>query len=201
LIITPLTVLGLTVAISTAYAAITDNMYKTANANWACHDTSAGDGNAFCRTDNATLTVYLQSSLNAASQAIVRDILDNSYNPTDLSVAYHSSGVYSGTAETDIVYQGGSSGMTGSTIGFTWCNDATDSLRCDQHYVRFRSDADVERELACHETGHAVGLTHGHEASPMLANNDGRLGCMETPNSLSWPDLESNNVDNINGTY
>lgn len=39
----------------------------------------------------------------------------------------------------------------------------------------------VTRELACHETGHTVGLTHGDWAWPIVSNGDPRLSYMRTP--------------------
>ena len=90
--------------------------------------------------------------------------------------------------------------MTGTTIGFTWCDDAVSARRCDQHYVRFRFDR-INAELACHETGHAVGLTHGHEAAPRESQTAAELGCMETPNSGRRPHLGGHNKAEINATY
>jgi hypothetical protein len=85
-------------------------------------------------------------------------------------VYWTSSPSYSGSAETDVIYQVSTSGFSGNVIGQTWCNDAVSSTRCDQEYVRFRAAGYVDRELACHETGHAVGLTHGPDATPAESN-------------------------------
>jgi hypothetical protein len=176
-----------------------DNMYPTSNADWGCYDGDPGSG-VFCQTDNAALTVYRQDSMTSSAKSVVSTMLSAEYSPTDLTVSVQSSGVYSGGSETDIVYQQSTSGMTGSTIGFTWCDDAVSSLKCDQHYVRFRYDS-IDTELACHETGHAVGLTHGHEASPRESQTASELGCMETPDSGNRPHIGAHNKSEINATY
>jgi hypothetical protein len=187
-------------ALAGATAIAADNMYKTANANWDCWDGTMADG-LFCQTDNATLTVFMQSSVSAARKTTVRNMLGNQYNPTDLNVSYPASPSYSGSAETDIIYQVSTSGFSGSTIGQTWCNDAVSSTRCDQEYVRFRGTIQFDSELTCHETGHAVGLTHGVDASPSESNTAAELGCMETPDSGTRPGVGSHNQSEINATY
>lgn len=175
-----------------------DNMYPTENANWPCVDYAA-HGN-FCQTDNSTLTVWLQGTLSSADKTTIKGRLATQYSPTDLAVQYPASPSYSGSAETDIVYQQSTSGMSGSIIGFTWCDDAVSTIRCDQEYVRFRYHG-IDAELACHETGHAVGLTHGQNAFPAVANNNSSLGCMETPDIGNRPSLGATNVGAINATY
>lgn len=188
-----------TAALGGAQAWAADNMYPTGNANWTCFDSNPGN-RVFCQTDNASLTVYRQNSLTSGAKSVIATMLSADYAPTDFSVTIQSSGVYTGGSETDIVYQQSTSGMTGTVIGFAWCDDAVTNRKCDQHYVRFRYDS-IDAELACHETGHAVGLTHGHEASPRESQTAAELGCMETPDSGNRPHLGSHNVSEINSTY
>ncbi|WP_240134409.1 hypothetical protein [Streptomyces sp. MUM 178J] len=175
-------------------ATITDNMYPTKNTSWSCKDGNLGDG--FCKTDNKTLTVYLQGSLSSAGKKKVKNALNKQYKPTDLTVTYHKKASYSGSKETDIIYQKGS--VPSGYRGFAWCNDSVGNNKCDQHYVRF-AKANPPASTACHETGHAVGLTHGQNASPKLKQNDSRLGCMVTPSSSS--SLGKHNKSMINKTY
>jgi hypothetical protein len=185
-----------------AYAATTDNLVPTASYFPHCVSSSPSGNAVICQTDNAAVYVWFQSSVGSGVESTVRSSLDGSYDGTDLAIHYASSPVYSGTGETDIIYQVSTSGMSGSLIGFTWCDNAANASQCDQSYVRFKDAADTDRELACHETGHAVGLTHGAQASPVESNSDGSiLGCMETPDSGAHPYLQSNNVDNINAVY
>jgi hypothetical protein len=186
---------------SAAPAAANDNMYKTSNASWNCWDGTMSDG-LFCQTDNRTLTAYFQDSATGngvASTTKGRLALLNSN--TVLSVSYPATAEYSGSAETDIIYQVSSSGFSGTTIGQTWCNDASSSTQCDQEYIRFRAASYVDDELACHETGHAVGLTHGADAGPSESNTASELGCMETPDYGSRTTFGSHNIDEINNTY
>lgn len=175
-----------------------DNMYPTANADWSCLD-SEPNGH-FCRTDNATVTVWLQGSLTSSAKTVIKGRLSSVISPTDLAVSYPSEPSYSGSAETDIVYQQSGSGMSGTTIGLTWCDDAAGTYTCDQQYVRFRYDS-IDSELACHETGHAVGLTHGRNADPQVSNTNSSLGCMETPDSGNRTTLGSWQTTEINDTY
>ena len=106
--------------------------------------------------------------------------------------------MYSGSAETDIIYQANGSRIPSGAEGFTWCDNAASYFQCDQHYIAFRSSS-PDPGLAYHQTGHAVGLTHGSNASPVLSNTDTRLGCMTTPVLNRW--LGSNNAEGINATY
>jgi len=132
--------------------------------------------------------------------------LTNEYAPTDLSVSTVSTASYTGSAETDIIYQEsqyeyGTTVWQNNLIGETWCDDSVDGLRCDQQYVRFNINVYVDLELACHETGHAVGLTHGEDAWAPESNTASELGCMETPDSGSRPHLGSHNASQINTVY
>jgi hypothetical protein len=184
---------------SSAAASSFDNMYPTGHTFWTCPETSSNK--LFCQTDNATLTVYRQSSLSSDDKAEIETVLHSQYSPTSLAVSIKSSGVYTGSSETDIVYQRSNSGFASNEIGMTWCDDAVTQTKCDQQYVRFRYSG-LDAELVCHETGHAVGLTHGADAYPYLNNNDGSaLGCMETPDSLKHKTLGARNTDEINSTY
>jgi hypothetical protein len=192
------------VSAGAAWAAFTDNMYPTQYASLACHDESGPDGHISCQTDNAQLTYYMDSGgtnmLEAEDRAVVNSVMSNIYAPTDLSVSLDTSPSFDGSAETDIVYEESGIGVPSGSDGVTFCNDAVDSRRCDQQYIRILGGGNYVQGLTCHETGHAVGLVHGIEASPQVSNRDERLGCMETPTS-SDEVLQSNQVDMINGTY
>lgn len=187
-----------------AWAAVTDNMYPTANANLPCRSESGPDGNLSCQTDNATLTYYMDSGgtneLEAEDRNVVISVMNNIYAPTDFVVSLDSTPSFSGSAETDIVYEESGIGVPSGADGVTFCNNAADGLRCDQQYIRILGGGNYVRGLTCHETGHAVGLTHGQQASPQLSNHDERLGCMETPVDEA-EGLQDNNIDHINATY
>lgn len=158
------------------------------------------DVDTVCQTDNRTLSYYFQSTVTSTTRTSVRDTQMKSYNGTNLNTTNVTGAVYSGTSETDIIYQQGSSGFASGIIGINWCNNAAGGTwQCDQQYVKFRSAAG--RALACHESGHAVGLLHGYDSGPRVSSRDSNLGCMVTPINNSLPLLGANNVRSINETY
>ncbi|GAA2690424.1 hypothetical protein GCM10010400_64480 [Streptomyces aculeolatus] len=188
-----------------AWGAATDNMWPTANQGGICRDDpDGGDGVLSCQTDNEALYYYMDSSgtyeLESPDRTTVSNMLRDEYAPTDLARHYDSNPQFSGTSETDIIYQEGSTNLPSSSDGVTWCNDAADNRRCDQQYIRIRGNGNYTPGLSCHETGHAVGLTHGRQASPLLSNDDSRLGCLRTPTRFDAV-LKANNRENINATY
>ncbi|MFI6575030.1 hypothetical protein ACIBFB_04460 [Nocardiopsis sp. NPDC050513] len=206
-------ILGLTVAVSlgtasVAAALVTDNMFPTANTANDCYDQDPEDfGNAACRTDNANTYYYMDSAgayeLESPDRNAVYQAMGYDYAPTDLYIVYDDTPTFSGTGETDIIYQEGRvDTMPPNVLGVTWCNDAAGPIsdECDQQYVRIRGNGTYDRGLACHETGHAVGLQHGYLSSPRLSNSDSRLGCLVTEPSDGAP-LGSHNRDMINATY
>ncbi|WRZ92699.1 hypothetical protein OHB54_28790 [Streptomyces sp. NBC_01007] len=199
--------IGVGIGTGVAWAAVTDNLYPTANTVGTCHNESdGGDDYVSCQTDNAAVTYYMDSSgdyeLEEVDKDAVRLTMSSDYAPTDLTVSYDSSPSFEGSAETDIVYQEGETNIPSNLDGITWCNDAVDDsgVKCDQQYVRIRGAGHYSRGMSCHETGHAIGLVHGTRAYPALNNTDDRLGCMQTPVS-SGEALGANNRDNINSVF
>jgi hypothetical protein len=184
--------------VTVVQAAVTDNMYPTQNYSPTCADGSMGD--TFCQTDNKTLTIYREGSLTAAEKNTISRAVKDYYGPTDLAVSIQSHGVTEGGAETDIIYK--SKTLSRGKIGITWCDDAVSTRKCDQHYIVFnKNHADigsVNKSDVCHETGHAVGLTHGPDASPRLGLYDDRLGCMSYNDVYR---IGASNKENINATY
>ncbi len=184
-----------------AQAADFDSIYRTANTYWGCVDGEPGD--YFCRTDNGLLTFVIEPGMTDKGDADVRAVLANEYGPTDLQRSEHTGSEveYSGSTETDIVYDYEPGDLGPGVLGVTWCNDSTGGDECDQHYVLFEH-SDPWQSTICHETGHAVGLTHGREASPRQDNGLSALGCMRAESFTSdMRDLGSHNVGQINGTY
>lgn len=174
-----------------------DSMFKTANTSWNCTDGGLTPGNGFCQTDNSTLTWHAEFSLGTTGRSNIANRMNTEFAATDLSVSFHGTPVYTGGAETDIIFQQGTAGV--SQDGVAWCNDSVGSLLCDQHYVRFRS-ADPSRSLACHEAGHAVGLTHGAQADPVQSQTVASFGCMKTPTGGTEV-LTATLTSQINATY
>ncbi|MFC6704401.1 hypothetical protein [Flexivirga alba] len=153
-------------------------------------------------TDNNQVYYYMNSSgsleLEAGDKSVVRNMLASQYSPTDLQIYYDSTPKLTGTGETDILYQEGD--VPGSYNGYTWCDDPVATYVCDQTVVRIEGGGYYKPGLSCHETGHAVGLTHGADAYPRRNQRDSILGCMETPTDDLTP-LGANQRNNINAYY
>jgi hypothetical protein len=189
---------------STLTACPYDNMYKTVNASADCYSGNSYD-RISCQTDNADFTVWIHSpTLSQADKDNIIAFLDLSLTTTNINVQYHANPVTSGAAETDLIYRQISTGIPSGSLGVTFCDDAISNTKCDQHYINFTEDiTTVPRSLACHESGHAVGLLHGFNAEPQVPNDDPTLGCMGSGmpiGSLSQY-LGTQNINMINGTY
>lgn len=151
-----------------------------------------------CQSDNSSWYWYADSAdpgeLEADDKASVQNVLSSQYSPTDISVHYESSPVFSGSGETDLILEEADAGkpLPNGYYGITWCDDAVNgtSWNCDQTYVRISNPwyRSYSGSVACHEMGHGLGLVHGNNASPMLDPGDARLGCMvneeEFPSNL-----------------
>lgn len=161
-----------------------DSMYPTDTFGYNgeyCGDFGSswsGDHEYFCMTDNDSVSVYRQSSLNSTAKQTIANALVEFNIDTVLDIWYPSSPTYSGSSETDIIYQDLDYAIP--YAGVAWCDDASGLYVCDQHYVGFVNDS-FSPELACHESGHAVGLTHGVDAYPYMNDDDINLGCMASP--------------------
>lgn len=181
--------------LSPAAAADFDSMMP---AGWAdCY------ASAPCQADNANHTVYV-SALGPRFQTAVEASLNLSYATTDLTISYTSEP----SSSTDVKYGYGT--LPRNVGGQTYCLDAQSSAVCGQFRIVFDADNvcafgcsnNFLRAIACHETGHTVGLLHGEDALPPVRNTDIRLGCLRTP--LSEGDtyaLGQHNATEINYTY
>jgi hypothetical protein len=171
-------------------------MYRTNNWSRVCQDN--GWNWTFCRTDNRTLVIFRESGFTTDGRDNIAYTLNNSYNNTVLNVEYAPSPTYSGDFETDIIYQFQPSSVPSGNTGWAWCNDAISMELCDQAYAAFEFST-PNRNVACHETGHDVGLTHGDQAYPAIPNGSVSLNSMRTA-----PDtyiLGDHNVNQINAAY
>ncbi len=169
-----------------------DSMYKTVNLAQNCSTS------IYCHTDNASFTYFRESSLNSTAKGNIATILSEKYNPTDLNVIHESPPAYTGGAETDVIYQVNSSAVPWYAQATTWCDDPIDSVKCDQHYVAFKSnDVAINNAIACHETGHTVGLTHGEDAYPPMSSTDSNLGCLAVPSPYSLPVHQTSQINAI----
>jgi hypothetical protein len=152
----------------------------------------------FCTTDNSTLTYFSQGSLAPYSRTQIRSVLENQFAPTDLSVSRQDTPSYEGSAETDIVYRIG--WLPPGVGAAAQCDDPIGLWKCDQHYVTFGNDFWAQH-VTCHESGHAVGLTHPQDASPALPGSHASFACMKTVDNYNANGLGAHNVSQINGEY
>lgn len=179
-----------------AAAKDTDNLVKNLNTLADCSTLS------LCQTDNSELSAFMESSTPFSRRFLISQALSDFNNSTNLTVQFPASPTYTGGSETDVVYRVSPAAVPVSDAAITLCDDPIDDLRCDQQYVNFGANEFVTLSRSCHETGHAVGLTHGVDADPRLNNLDPRLGCMITPTESGvQPNLGYNSVDNINENY
>lgn len=81
--------------------------------------------------------------------------------------------------------------MPSTLAGRAWCEDEHTGVACDQHYVEFNGvllAGATDGELwavACHETGHTLGLLHGNQNDPPVPGNHPDLSCMQHAVSLA----------------
>jgi len=195
-------IFGASAAIGASVASA-DNLVPTGNSRIYCsqgYSLSSG----ICRTDNATVYWHAADSgsytLESNDRSALTSMLSAQYGPTHLELHYDSTPVFSGSGETDWIYQEGE--VEPGYAGWTWCNDQVSTWVCDQHYVKLESGNFLNPKVTCHETGHAVGLTHGSEASPVLLGNASSLGCLRTPlTNITTNALGSSNATQINAAY
>lgn len=194
-----LAVLTLVLGATSAAATHFDNMFKTSTTWWNCFDNSQNNP-YFCQTDNQTFTWWAGSGqFSPGAMSNFHDVMEGTIENTDLSVSFENPPVTSGLSETDVIFLEGP--LPGTAIGVTWCNDAVGTLRCDQHYVRLDGPG-PGKKVICHETGHALGLTHGEQAHPAQPQHAAALGCLRSPlPAITNALLGNHNTQQINATY
>lgn len=94
-----------------------DSIYPTSNTSWSCTGSSTVGGSLYCQTDNNALTFGLET-MTSTQRTVFRNVMSGQYNPTDLNTSEQSPIAYTGSSETDIVFQVGDPG--GGLNGITW---------------------------------------------------------------------------------
>jgi hypothetical protein len=174
-----------------------DNMFPTARTSQFC----VAEKWHPCQTDNATLTIHKANTLTDFGKQNVDQTLFGSYDTTDLNVYKHPDPIWTGPGETDVIYRVNANDVPDGHLGGVWCDDASNGAiaECDQFYAAFRNQPSVA--LACHETGHTVGLTHGSDAYPQVPDDHYDLRCLRDPLISTDPYVGPHNVDQIDDTY
>ncbi len=149
---------------------------------------SGATGGTGCTANNmsdSTYLSYIRISLTSKMQSAVADTLANDIDPTDIVLLTEH---YSESSGTDVVYYDAD---YSTYCGFDWHPDGPDpdsdsvigmaecvslvGSDCDKFRVRFdtsftnSASNDTAKTLACHETGHAVGLLHQNGSGCMPA--------------------------------
>ena len=196
-----------------------DNIVPTATAPAGCSRGGALESNrsVVCQTDNASVSWWLEQSIegphpttspnDTRAETEINRVMNGSFQNTILHTFYDSSPVFSGPGETDVVYRSNPRDFNDPNrnwIGYTWCDDVAtggNAYDCDQQYINLLNVNTTSTALACHETGHSVGLTHGQDAAPVTPNDANVMYCMENPIDDNRNILGPNNVGNINIVY
>ncbi len=171
-----------------------DGLVPTSNYPFSACSTSTP---VVCQTDNTELTVFRGSTLSAAASNNITTALNSWYDITDLNVQY-GVGYTTNGSPTDVAY-GISGSVPAGNVAYYYCAIGAGGWKCDQGIVNFIDNSWATKGIACHETGHAVGLVHGQYGVPSLSNEDTRLECMRVPT----PDIGNGdwNRHQINDAY
>lgn len=184
-----------------ALLAVTTLLVESAAANnWVGATGAQGCGANM--QDNSTMT-YSRVALSSSMFNEVAWVLNNVVAPTDISLAAEQA---TPTSNTDVVYQeanyvGGFCGFTwhsaGNLIGYTYCASLS-GQRCQRFNIYIDQSWEVNvtntsrRWIACHESGHSLGLTHPTSSSPTTT-------CMSSSGSTYHSTHEVSG--HINGNY
>lgn len=201
-----------------AWAAYSNNILPNGRFS-GCYAGTAVQSNTGgpCQTDNASVGYWMEEPIDTTTGSdseaeiqINRLMAPSSgYGSTDLTAFYDSTPVFSGSGETDIIYRKKTQDFRDSgSVGYYFCNDVaglSSGNKCDQGYINLRYIQNTPAQqlaLACHETGHAVGLLHPTDASPPKSATDTEFECMMNAPIATYPYVgQDPNIANINSVY
>jgi hypothetical protein len=149
--------------------------------------------------DDSLLSYQFDTNLSAHMRAASDWTLTRSYATTDLNVVKFGDGHRN---DLNNQYAIGAMPLPG-LIGYHDCVywKSLSRTRCTHGHIRYKntglSTTTYERALACHETGHSVGLRH----KGTTANTESIVRCMWDPVPANDPYLGTHNVAHINGLY
>lgn len=159
---------------------------------------SSGGGTSVTFQDDSLISYQFDASLSSRMRAATHWTLTASYATTDLDIVRAADG-HSGLWNNH--YAVGSMPQP-NLLGFHNCITYHSSRRCNHAHLRYANSdlgtVTFERALACHETGHSVGLQHSGPA----ANSQSVVRCMwNNPLPSTDPLVGPHNVAHINGFY
>ena len=153
-----------------------------ASAGWAGATGGTGCSGAVNMAGDATISFTYSSVASDMSTSMDWNRTQN-LDPTDLvtSVTPSTSAdvvVYENSYTTYCGQDWWSASGGGGVTGFTTCDSLLSNNRCKQHSIRFSgpwaagASLTNRRYVACHESGHAVGLTHSTLDTTCMKYND-----------------------------
>jgi hypothetical protein len=149
--------------------------------------------------DDRYLSYQFDSNLSAHMRSASDWTLVHSYNTTDLVVSKFADGHRNDLNNHYAIGAMPSPGLIGYHDCVYW--KSLSRTRCTHGHIRYEnaglSTTTYERALACHETGHSVGLRH----KGTTANSQSIVRCVWTPVPTNDPYLGAHNVAHINGLY
>lgn len=137
------------------------------------------------------------------------DTLYSSYDTTDIRVVLSPNNHHSTTV--DVHYEVGDPDDP-EALAVYRCVVRADNERCDHAHVTYdgaqlsalywANSRERLKGIACHETGHSLGLLHGDEGVPALSNTDHRtLHCMAKPSFGFDHHVGQHNLVHLNSHY
>jgi hypothetical protein len=170
---------------------------------------TGGTGASGCAAnaqDNSTMTWHRTSGLSTAMRSAVAYALTYHVNPTDITVATEQA---TPDGNTDVVYYeadyannfcGFTWHSAGNLIGYTYCRTTSGAnggtcqgfnIYIDQSW-EVGTTTTLRRSMACHETGHSLGLMHPGTGIDQST-------CVSGPNSFVG--YSSHEIGHINSFY
>lgn len=186
--------LGLTVLVVGLLVAATST-----DANAGNFGPTAGGQTSVNFQDDSLMSYQFDRNLSSRMRTATTRTLTNSYATTDLNILKVGDG-HDNTWNNH--YAQGSMPSPG-LIGYHVCVYAADASEgtCAHGHIRYRygslSTTTYEWALACHETGHSVGLRHEGAA----AYSKTVVRCMYNPVPTDDPNVGPHNVAHINSRY